>query len=164
MAGVISAVDFTTAVIFTSDTRTAFAERMESDALFNNRRCHVTPNEKSDMISWLMESDRKCESNQDYHRRHWVRTNFRYDSVKDRLLWTRRQHPRKVITVNKIPSVVEREHRASHIRGHDDTWIKLSKKCYGFTQRDVQYLLRRCEVCRGRPKGYAYIEGRVRRC
>jgi hypothetical protein len=161
MAGLISSVNFMTAVIFTPETRTAFAERLES--FVSVRRYHVSPEEKVDMINWLTEFGRKCESKQEYNRRHWVRTNFCYDADKDRLLYKGGDRLRKVITTNKVPSVVEREHRASHIRGQNDTWQKVTKKYYGLTQKDVTFLLGRCEVCRSRPRGGAYIEGRARR-
>jgi hypothetical protein len=160
----IAAVDFSTAVIFTPETRAAFATRL--DGVIQLRRSHVYPNDKLEMIDWMTRPERKAKSRQELNRRSWLRRYFVYDAQKGRLLYAGKDHKerrRKVITTNKIPSIVEREHRASHIRGENDTWFRTKKKYYGITQPDVEYLLARCEVCRSRPRDGGFVEGLRRR-
>lgn len=144
--GIMTGATSNNAVIFSSNTRTAFQKYVSENP--SNRR--VTQADREVMIEWLTNPSKRPSSQQEFSRRNYVQKAFTLDENTRGLLATGKTNGDKhrvVVTEDVIADVVESAHEQNGHLGWDTTWRDISTSYYGIMRSDVIFLLKQCQFC-----------------
>ncbi|KAJ2990389.1 hypothetical protein NUW58_g2976 [Xylaria curta] len=146
---------------FGVDVGSEFSQHLQASP--SNRR--LAPEDKVDLIAWLIDPTTHPTSQKAFSRRNYVRKTFRWDAARNELLAIPKKNgeqERVVVTYDLIMDTVWSVHTRNGHSGWDTTWKDVSSSYYGILRTDVIFLLQRCDVCacdpRKRPKGSGALQ------